>query len=208
MHYAGGDLLTYGVLWSILGLFSLQSVFTMSDDTLNTLRSQLNKAAFLVARLNDSEEAHSALMACYPLLDRLQPQGEQAGWPNHAVRDHSHHMRDEEAEVKRVGSRLRLWARRTEQINARILRAFLLAQREGVKPITLEEIRERIPGTPIPKLEANFNSMRFIASNNHGKVFDYDGLEVSIWPPVAAFVREFEQVVLGCISDDGTKVRR
>jgi len=168
----------------------------MSECTLNTLKSHLHKAAFLVARPDGAEAAHKEILTCLVLAEQLQQHDMQTRHvtSSRAVGDHSRsYTSDERTEVAKVQRRLRLWARRPTQINSQILRAFLQARREGIQPVTEDAIRERISDPS--SFESNFAQMKSIAPKNHGKVFEQIGLEVRVWPPVSTFVQEFEQRV-------------
>ena len=168
----------------------------MSESTLNNLKSHLHRAAFLVASPDGAEAAHKEILICLLLAEQLghQESRKPSGWSSALVPQDSHSLTAEErTEIAKVERRLRLWARRPTQINTQILRAFLQARREGIQPITEAAIRERI-SDPI-SFESNFAQMKIIAPKNHGKVFDQTGLEVRVWSPVSAYVREFEHRV-------------
>ena len=168
----------------------------MSTSTIETLKSHLHKAAFLVTRPDDVEAAHREILRCLVLIEYLERDGEGGSGDQPGVRNfgsRSNRSAEESAEIAKVERRLRLWAKRPTQINAQILKAFLHARRDGAILITEQAIRERMP---VPRsFESNFAQMKVIAPKNHGKVFEQQGLEVKIWEPVKDFVREFERNV-------------
>ena len=89
--------------------------------------------------------------------------------------------------------RLKLWAMRHHQLNARILTAYLRLERQGVSPITERALNREIGAEP--SFASNFLQMRISATNNHGKVFELNGGKVILWPPVESAVREYEKLV-------------
>lgn len=102
-------------------------------------------------------------------------------------------------ESKKVERRLKLWAKpeRQGQINAKILNAFLELKRSGNKNITEKAMRTLfetgVAGNS--PFQTNFNQMKSIAKNNHGKVFELNRNYVEIWEPVQVFVDEYERTV-------------
>ncbi|MBM95272.1 MAG: hypothetical protein CMI09_05430 [Oceanospirillaceae bacterium] len=98
-------------------------------------------------------------------------------------------------EVEKVNRRLRLWAKRQNQINSRILNAFLKLKRSGLTVITESDLRGEF--LEEKSFDSNFLQMKIIAEKNHGKVFDQYGEIISIWRPVADGVNEYESIVFG-----------
>lgn len=167
------------------------------------LRSTLEEAAFLVSKPSP-REAHALIMQALRLLPSLDDSGNIP--PTEAPLEKSSQLQTfpkradaaslsqrEVAEVKKVAHRLRLWSARPEQINAQILKTYLQLERAGVSPITEQDLRSAFPAS-FP-FDSNFAQMKIIAERNHGKVFESHGNHVSIWEPVAAYVREFERRV-------------
>ena len=94
-------------------------------------------------------------------------------------------------EVEKVRRRLKLWAKHQGQINSRILNAFLKLDNSGASVVRERDLRNELPD--IATFENNFNQMKNPGKNNHGKVFEQDGDIVTLWGPVAPFVREYER---------------
>ena len=157
----------------------------MSEASLLALKSHLEeaaahlqKAASLVAKMNEAEHIppiHEALVQS------------------------SSHIVDEQSEIAKVGRKLPRWAKKPSQNCTQVLRAYIQAKREGVQPITTTAIQNRLADPSI--FPTTFAQMKNIAQKNNGKVFEHVGDEVRIWPPVAAFVEEFERQIFGA-SDD------
>lgn len=113
---------------------------------------------------------------------------------------HSTQIEGHADEVAKVRSRLQLWAQRPHQFNHRILRLYLEMVRSGEGVVTTGKMEQAFVAKgygDIRKFSTNFTQMANIAPNNHGKVFDVRYDRVSIWPPVAEHVAEFERHVLG-----------
>jgi hypothetical protein len=80
-------------------------------------------------------------------------------------------------------NRVRLWATRPQQVNHRIVRAFLSLERDGAVP--LSALREHCTSRlQLSNFDAHYASMKTDAGNAHGKVFYDDGRTVRMWPVV------------------------
>lgn len=153
---------------------------------INELREQLESAAFLVAQPTEHKAAHKEIVKALISLTKLDIAYERTSSSKSS-------SVSEVDEINKVKRRLKLWATRHHQLNAQILTAFLRLERQGVSPIT-ERVLHRDIGAE-PTFSSNFLQMRISATNNHGKVFELNGENVSLWPPVESAVREYEKVV-------------
>ncbi|MDW3137697.1 hypothetical protein [Vibrio sp. 1288] len=97
------------------------------------------------------------------------------------------------AEKNKVRNRLELWAKRQNQINSRILNAYLTLERKGYTRITTSMISNQL--RDIQSFQSNFNQMKTIAPHNHAKVFEVSDDVVTIWPVVEIHVRDYERKV-------------
>lgn len=154
---------------------------------LEKLKNELEAVAFMLVDDASRKDIHAKLIQCLVLVEQLRGGAiERIAAPNQvSVVD----------EVNKVQRRLRLWAKRQDQYNARILNAFLELKRKGKVVISEQDIY-RQAGSPV-EFASNFSQMKIIAERNHGKVFDVLNDEVTIWPPVASAVAEYEQMVFG-----------
>ena len=98
-------------------------------------------------------------------------------------------------EINKLHRRIPLWARRQHQINSKILTLFLRMENEGLTDITEEMLLDRYENKS--EFYTNFQQMKAIAPNNHGKVFDVNKGIVKIWTPVQSLVDEYREIVLG-----------
>lgn len=154
---------------------------------ISALKDQLETAAFLVAQPQEHKAAHKAILNALVLLTELDVVF------NETKPTRSSGVSDSD-EINKVTRRLKLWAKRPHQINSRILTAFLKLQKKGVSPITEEALIAAVGNEP--SFSSNFLQMRISAEKNHGKVFELNGDQITIWPPVIPAVREFEKTVL------------
>ncbi len=113
------------------------------------------------------------------------PSAPKASSSNHEVQE----------EINKVSRRLELRAMPDHQskYNVRILNAFLELRRAGKQTITKEEINTKLGLKPW--FWTNFTQMKTIAKKNHGKVFEVSGSNVTIWQPVLAAVKAYEEQV-------------
>ena len=93
-------------------------------------------------------------------------------------------------EINKVQRRLRLWSKRPDQINSKILKAYLELKRGGRGEIREKDLEELFSDKK--SFQTNFIQMRIIADRNHGKVFDQEGEFVNIWGPVEEYISKFE----------------
>jgi len=161
------------------------------ESKLDSLKQHLESAAFLVSRGELEKEAHTEIVRGLIIVSELRSMlNKQSFEPLH--KPISRKPTDVE-EVRKVNRRLKLWAMRQSQINSKILNAFLKLKRSGLTTITEARLRNELPEAR--SFYSNFAQMKIIAPNNHGKVFEQYGDNVSIWEPVVGAVKEYEKVV-------------
>lgn len=160
----------------------------MSDiePKLPLLKQRLENAAFLIGKGGAEKEAHSEIIQSLLLVAEIESNLTTSRSVTPISGGKSH-------EANKVRRRLRLWAGRQNQINAKILNAYLKLRRQGKTIITEQDLRGELPDEN--SFESNFAQMKIIAERNHGKVFDQHGDRITIWDPVAADVREYEKFV-------------
>ena len=165
------------------------------------LRNKLESAAFLVSKEGAAKEAHSEVVQCLILLSELESSclGPVKASPSinalHKKEEYSNE--DIHKEINKVSNRLKLWAKRPNQINSKILNAFLRLERSGVSVITEKDLKGKVP--EIKSFESNFSQMKIIAEKNHGKLFEQYGERITLWQPSASEVRNYEKMVFGDI---------
>lgn len=164
---------------------------TKIEPKLDSLKEHLESAAFLVSRGESEREAHAEIVQSLIIVSELKRMlNNHSAEPLH--KPISRKPTDVE-EVRKVNRRLKLWARRQNQINSKILNAFLKLKRSGLNTITEAHLKNELPEEK--SFDSNFAQMKIIAPNNHGKVFEQYGDQISIWEPVVAAVNEYEKIV-------------
>ena len=162
------------------------------EPKLDSLKEHLESAAFLVSKGESEKEAHSEIVQSLIIVSELKRM-----LNNHSAeplqKPMSRKPTDVE-EVRKVNRRLKLWARRQNQINSKILNAFLKLKRSGLTTITDADLKNELPEEK--SFDSNFAQMKIIAPNNHGKVFEQYGNNISIWDPVVGAVKEYENIVI------------
>ena len=146
------------------------------ESKLALLKKHLESAAFLVGKEGAEKDVHSEVIQSLIIVSELEGLSTKQAEPIlNKVADIN--------EVEKVNRRLRLWAKRQNQINSRILNAFLKLKRSGLTVITESDLRGEF--LEEKSFDSNFLQMKIIAEKNHGKVFDQYGEIISIWRPVA-----------------------
>ena len=142
---------------------------------LSELKNTLTKAAFLVVSKGEPQETHALLVEALVIVSRLEDREHELSPPLAAIKATASSVDvvasgcedlslAEVNEVKKVRSRLRLWSRRPQQINARILTAFLNLRRSGMTQITEQSLRSELP-SDVP-FDGNYAQMKIIADRN------------------------------------------
>ncbi len=96
-----------------------------------------------------------------------------------------------ESVLAKAVRRIPKWAKKKDQANHRIIRAYMTAEADvGTGNVTVD-LMKRIcsdqyahPECFVPNFMANYNQMKTDAGNSNGKVFESDGHRVWIWDEV------------------------
>ncbi len=160
-----------------------------SEKIFMKLQEKLESAAFLVSKGGAEKEAHTEIIQGLVLLSKLKASCTQLGRANTTETS----ANGNNQEVAKVRNRLRLWAKRQNQINAKILNAFLKLEKKLPLGVTEQDLKNEL--SDIASFDSNFSQMKIIADRNHGKVFDQFGDTVTLWKPVIGHVREYQKVV-------------
>lgn len=155
-------------------------------DKLSELRNTLETLAFLVTQEGTAREAHAEIVKSLVLLSEIE-----TGYPD--SKEPIASAEAVSAEVNKVGRRLRLWAKRPDQINSKILTAFLRLKRAGAESVTESDLRNKLPEET--SFDSNFAQMKIIAERNHGKIFEQYGDTITLWKPIIPAVRKFEKSI-------------
>ncbi|MDP3837390.1 MAG: hypothetical protein Q8Q54_00545 [Methylococcales bacterium] len=156
------------------------------ESKLAQLKNKLESTAFLVTKQGSEQQAHSEIVQCLIILSDIEAIYSNAG-NGYSSSDNTINN-----EINKVSSRLKLWAKRPDQINSRILNAFLKLERSGLTVITENALKGEL--SELNSFESNFVQMKTIAERNHGKVFEQNGDEVTLWQPIIPYVRQYEKM--------------
>lgn len=156
---------------------------------LDQLQDRLENAAFLASQGN-AREAHSEIFRCTAALSEIRRMCSLLAAGTKASGSETVEADPQDAEVRKVRTRLRLWATRQDQFNSRILNAYLSLEKLGA--VTETALRRECSGF---NFDSNFAQMKSIADRNHGKVFDHRGDVVTLWPPIEPYVQEYKKAL-------------
>lgn len=151
---------------------------------LESLKIELEEAAFLVAKDADPKDIHAKIVNCLAMLNQIE---------NGATVGSRTQGEIQASEVNKVSRRLKMWVKRQNQYNSKILNAYLDIRRAGNVHITESDIDSKLG--PNTWFASNISQMKSIADKNHGKVFHQVGDYLEIWEPVKKAVTEYESNV-------------
>ncbi len=104
-------------------------------------------------------------------------------------------------EFGKANHRIPRWAKKPQQNNHKILRAFLELQRE-MKQVTIDALRRRCsdpaghPETYVPHFDNNFAQMKFDNGHSHGKVFEEKDGIIGIWDHIGDTLQRYRDYFL------------
>jgi hypothetical protein len=104
---------------------------------------------------------------------------------------------DDNVNYGKANDRIPLWARKPNQYNHKIVRAYFHLLK-STNPVTLYNLEMLCTDKTKPELyvltfRTNYASMKLDSGNNHGKVFEDDGKIVWIWSEVEATLMKYKQ---------------
>lgn len=121
------------------------------------------------------------------------------------------YLSDEGNNYAKANRKIPTWARKPQQNNHRIIKAYFeLEEEHGV--VTVEELSERcnskttFPNTYVTDFKGNFAQMKTDASNSHGKVFTVNDDIVEIWDEVKDVLMENKHLFTMDL-DEGRELR-
>ena len=156
---------------------------------LPSIKSDLENLIYGIGQGTDRKILHSQALNILIKLNELEDSVSEAKTPNKSSTP------SKAEEINKVSRRLPKWARHPNQVNTRILSLFLALKGQGIEVVTREMLRDRLKNE-IDNFETNFHGLCNIGPKNHGKVFELQGEEVTIWEPVKDLVKVFEESVL------------
>lgn len=96
----------------------------------------------------------------------------------------------------KANQRIPQWAAKPTQYNHKIIRAYFLAE-EMYGDVAIEDIEQLCsdPNRPdlfVPTFKSNYAQMKLDGPKTHGKVFEDDGVYVTIWNEVEEVMRQYQ----------------
>lgn len=121
----------------------------------------------------------------------------------------SSYLSEEDSYYAKANRKIPTWARKPQQNNHRIVRAFFEIE-EQMGMVTVDALSERCsspsdyPDTYTTDFKGNFAQMKTDASNSHGKVFVVDNDVVEIWNEVIEILLEYKDYFTGDFTQAST----
>jgi pterin-4a-carbinolamine dehydratase len=164
-------------------------------DIYDALLDRLNKALEFQGETLDqafSEFADGYIEATYLKVQAYYDELRGAIARESDVKLSVHHSSENEPKCVR---RVPAWARKPNQYNHRIIKAFFQLENErGV--VRLRELEQRChdlehhPEVYVPTFSSNFAQMKFDEGNSHGKIFEESYGTVTLWEKAKAVLDE------------------
>ncbi len=148
------------------------------------LKSELEEAAFLLAKDSKPKKVHSKILSCLVILSNIEDGLTQKS----PVSKMSH-----SEEIAKVSRKLKKWVNNQEQYNSRILTSYLKLKRNGAQQITEANLKAETGSNTW--FSSSYSQMKNITKKNNGKVFNQNGEYIEIWKPVEKAVKEYENQV-------------
>lgn len=151
----------------------------------------LKKIAFQAAQKESTEEIYSMALDGFAILANI----EKISTTENVKKDEL--RQNELNEIEKISRKLKLWAKpeKQENINSKILNAFLELRESGNYYITKGDIEKKL-SDPSINIYNNLQQMMNIAEKNHGKIFEQKTGYIDIWSPVKEFVDIYGDKVL------------
>lgn len=149
----------------------------INDNIYQEIKDDLEEASFLINKSGEEKKVHKLIMSALMKLAKNEDITQEKPI-------------SEVSEINKVARRLKLWTKKPDQMNTRILTAYLkLESKEG--KVTEQRLKQEI--SEDSSFDSNFTQMRIIADRNHGKVFSINNGEVKIWEPIKQYVDTFKE---------------
>lgn len=149
----------------------------INDNVYQEIKDDLEEASFLINKSGEEKKVHKLIMSALMKLAKNEDITQEKPI-------------SEISEINKVARRLKLWTNKPDQMNTRILTAYLKLESEEGK-VTEQRLKQEI--SEDSSFDSNFTQMRIIADRNHGKVFSINNGEVEIWEPIKQYVDTFKE---------------
>lgn len=156
------------------------------NETINKILENSKKAykkSILIGNEELEDLLFSILTDSKKLLDEYEDKKTK-------VKNITSSARTEEEEITRIKKKIPLWFSKPNQYNHKILVAYLKLSNDNKNTVSLIDLERNSGLNDSHKFNSNFNQMKMISNNNHGKVFTEENGTVTLWDPVADFIIE------------------
>lgn len=160
---------------------------------INEIRENLLNTSYLMTQAESLKEAHGLIIKSLVLLEVMELKINSQLKENAPIYNKGKSTNSIENEVKKVARRLKLWVKRQNQINTKILNAYLKLedQLEGI--VTEQALKKE---AAVEKFDINFISMSAMSEKGHGKIFESNQGNVKLWEPISSLVYEYKKQLL------------
>jgi len=94
----------------------------------------------------------------------------------------------EENEIKKVKRRIPKWNSKQNQMNYKILKAFMDLSNNGKHSVNIISLERYLNLKDPKKFLGHYNQLKTISAKNHGKVFSEKNGQITLWEPVKDFI--------------------
>lgn len=99
----------------------------------------------------------------------------------------------EELEIKKVKRRVPKWKEKKNQMNYKILKAFIDLSNNGKHSVNVISLERYLDLKDPKKFLGHYNQLKTISAKNHGKVFSENNGQINLWEPIEDFIiKSFE----------------
>ncbi len=91
--------------------------------------------------------------------------------------------------IDKVERKVPIWFKNPDQTCSKILISFFNAA-NGVDNVDIDIFKGKCESNSVDNFKSNFDQMRNLSQNNHGKIFDFEDGKVSLWKPVKSYIHE------------------
>lgn len=91
--------------------------------------------------------------------------------------------------IDKVERKVPNWFKNPNQNCSKILISFLQVS-NGADVVEIDSLQKYCESKSVENFKSNFDQMRNFSKNNHGKIFDLNDGNVSLWKPVKSYIHE------------------
>lgn len=96
----------------------------------------------------------------------------------------------EKLEIEKIKRKVPLWIEKRSQANYKILKAFMDLSNNGNHSVNVNSLERYVNFNDTKKFISHYNQLKSISAKNHGKVFEENNQQISLWEPVEEFIKD------------------